>query len=374
MKGPFHQNVSKQLEPQDKKRKLQPEVITLGDEQTNVQDGMEEEEDEQRQKEHYYINQCLQLQDKIEELEKMLRSNKYYTTELKIENDKSAKKLIEKNEEIRALKAQIKDENEIANERQKALELELKSYKTTDITQKYKIEDLEKEKRDLKNRCEDLEVEAQQLSLNNCNLGKANETLKEQALQKEAENEEFLDVLEDEAKVVWDELEAEQHKNKILSQKLKQEQYAVSKAEKSIKEKIDRIEELLGHRLDLTKELDSLEKKLKEAEDVIDSCREEEVNKYRKDLVAGKMIEPDIEDQIIHILEALEVKSNGAFTLKGFQEDLQHQKEAQIEERKKKLAAGRNLGEVVIGIENCENCKTNLQGKLMEFLNRQRTN
>ena len=82
MKGPFHQNVSKQLEPQNKKRKLQPEVITIGDEQTNVQDGMEEEEDEQRQKEHYYINQCLQLQDKIEELEKMLRSNKYYIIQL----------------------------------------------------------------------------------------------------------------------------------------------------------------------------------------------------------------------------------------------------------------------------------------------------
>ena len=363
MKGPFHQNVSKQLEPQDKKRKLQPEVITLGDEQTNVQDGMEEEEDEQRQKEHYYINQCLQLQDKIEELEKMLRSNKYYTTELKIENDKSAKKLIEKNEEIRALKAQMKNENEIANERQKALELELKSYKTTDITQKYKIEDLEKEKRDLKNRCEDLEVEAQQLSLNNCNLGKANETLKEQALQKEAEREEELDDLEEEAKVVWDELEAEQHKNKILSQKLKQEQSAVFEAEKSIKEKIDRIEELQGHRFDLTKELDSLEKKLKEAEDVIDSCREEEVNKYRKDLVAGKKMEPEIEDQIKHLIKALEIQSNGRITLEKLQ----------IEEKEKKLAAGRNFGEVVMGIEKCENCKNNLQDKLMEFLNKQKT-
>ena len=356
MKGPFHQNVSKQLEPQNKKRKLQPEVITIGDEQTNVQDGMEEEEDEQRQKEHYYINQCLQLQDKIEELEKMLRSNKYYTTELKIENDKSAKKLIEKNEEIRALKAQMKNENEIANERQKALELKLKSYKTTDITQKYKIDDLEGEKRDLKNKYEDLEVEAQQLSLNKCNLEKANEKLKEQALQKEAERKKVLQELNNEAKIVLEELEEEKRKNKIL---LEDKQAT----EKSIKEKIDRIEELQGHRFDLTEELESLEKKLKEAEDVIDSCKEEEVDKYRKDLVAGKKMEPEIEDQIKHLIKALEIQSNGRITLEKLQ----------IEEKEKKLAAGRNFGEVVMGIEKCENCKNNLQDKLMEFLNKQRT-
>ena len=361
MKEPLYQNVSQQLEPQNKKRKLEPEVITIDDKEDDTQDGMKElhtnqKDNEQKEMENFYIDQCLKLQDKIEELEKMLRSNKYYSTNLKIENDKLGKELIEKNEEIRALKAQIKNENEITNERQKALELKLKSYKTTDITQKYKIDDLEGEKRDLKNKYEDLEVEAQQLSLNKCNLEKANEKLKEQALQKEAERKKVLQELNNEAKIVLEELEEEKRKNKIL---LEDKQAT----EKSIKEKIDRIEELQGHRFDLTEELESLEKKLKEAEDVIDSCKEEEVDKYRKDLVAGKKMEPEIEDQIKHLIKALEIQSNGRITLEKLQ----------IEEKEKKLAAGRNFGEVVMGIEKCENCKNNLQDKLMEFLNKQRT-
>jgi len=208
----------------------------------------------------------------------------------------------------------------------------------------------------LKNKYEDLEVEAQQLSLNKCNLEKANEKLREQALQKEAERKKVLQELNNEAKIVLEELEEEKRKNKIL---LEDKQAT----EKSIKEKIDRIEELQGHRFDLTEELESLEKKLKEAEDVIDSCKEEEVDKYRKDLVAGKKMEPEIEDQIKHLIKALEIQSNGRITLEKLQ----------IEEKEKKLAAGRNFGEVVMGIEKCEHCKNNLQDKLMEFLNKQRT-
>ena len=88
MKGPLYQNVSQQLEPQNKKRKLEPEVITIDDEETDVQDEMKEEDDEQKEKEQFYINQCLQLQNKIEELENKLRSNKYYTTELKLKMTK----------------------------------------------------------------------------------------------------------------------------------------------------------------------------------------------------------------------------------------------------------------------------------------------
>ena len=37
MKGPLYQNLSQQLEPQNKKRKLKPEVITIDDEETDVQ-------------------------------------------------------------------------------------------------------------------------------------------------------------------------------------------------------------------------------------------------------------------------------------------------------------------------------------------------
>ena len=169
-------------------------------------------------------------------------------------------------------------------------------------------------------------------------------------------------------------LDTETNKNKILSQQLEDKQSAVSKAEKSIKEKQERILELEGHRSDLTKEieslekkLESLEKKLKEAEEVISFCKEAEVNKLREDLETGEKIEPEIEDQIIHIVKELEMKSQGAYTLEKFKEDIQRQKDFQIE---KKLTVGKALGKVAMKIEKCQNCKNNL----MKFLDKQRIN